>query len=125
MNQKPAKTRFAPSPTGFLHVGGIRTALFAWLIARQSNGKFILRLEDTDKAREVAGSAQHIMDSLNWLRITWEEGPDKEGPYGPYKQSDRLLIYKKWAEKLIASGRAYVDPYTQEEVEEAKAVKAD
>ena len=118
MNQKPAKTRFAPSPTGFLHVGGIRTALFAWLIARQSNGKFILRLEDTDKAREVAGSAQHIMDSLNWLRITWEEGPDKEGPYGPYKQSDRLLIYKKWAEKLIASGRAYVDPYTQEEVEE-------
>lgn len=118
MESKPARTRFAPSPTGFLHVGGIRTALFAWLIARQSNGQFILRLEDTDKAREVSGSANHIMESLKWLGINWEEGPDINGLYGPYKQSERLDIYKRWADKLVASGRAYVDPYTPDEVEE-------
>jgi len=84
---KPARTRFAPSPTGFLHVGGVRTALFAWLVAEQTNGKFILRIEDTDQAREVAGSIKHIQDSLKWIGISWDEGPDKDGPYGPYVQS--------------------------------------
>jgi glutamyl-tRNA synthetase len=127
VNNKPARTRFAPSPTGFLHVGGIRTALFAWLLARQSGGQFILRLEDTDKAREVEGSGQHIMDSLRWLGIEWDEGIDVGGPYGPYKQSDRLSTYKEWAQKLVDSGRAYADPYTAEEVqafrEQAKAEK--
>lgn len=118
MNSQPARTRFAPSPTGFLHVGGIRTALFAWLVAKQSGGQFILRLEDTDKTREVSGSAEHIMDSLKWLGISWDEGPDINGQFGPYKQSDRLDIYKNWANKLIQSGRAYADPYTTEEVEE-------
>ncbi len=115
--KQPARTRFAPSPTGYLHVGGIRTALFAWLVARQSGGTFILRLEDTDKAREVEGSGQHIMDSLRWLGLTWDEGLDVGGPYGPYKQSERLEIYKEWAQKLIEKGRAYADPYSPEEVE--------
>src|SRR5919109_2900041 len=107
---KPARTRFAPSPTGFLHVGGVRTALFAWLLARQSGGQFILRLEDTDKVREVEGSAKHIMDSLRWLGLEWDEGLEKGGDYGPYKQSERLDIYKEWAQKLIDKGHAYADP---------------
>lgn len=111
------RTRFAPSPTGFMHVGGVRTALFAWLVAKQANGKFLLRLEDTDKNREVAGSAEHIMESLRWLGLEWDEGPDIGGSHAPYLQSERLDIYKQWAEKLIASGRAYADPYTKEELE--------
>lgn len=118
MNNEPARTRFAPSPTGYLHVGGVRTALFAWLLARQSKGQFILRLEDTDKVREVEGSGQHIMDSLRWLGLEWDEGIDVGGPRGPYKQSDRLDIYHEWAQKMVDKGRAYVDPYTKEEVEE-------
>lgn len=117
MSNNPARTRFAPSPTGFLHVGGVRTALFAWLIARQTGGQFILRLEDTDKAREVEGSGRHIMDSLRWLGIDWDEGIEKGGDSGPYKQSERLDIYKEWAQKLVDSGRAYADPYTPDEVE--------
>jgi len=111
------RTRFAPSPTGFMHVGGIRTALFAYLLARQSDGQFILRLEDTDQKREVAGSAAHIVACLEALGIDYDEGPAKSGAYGPYKQSDRLDIYKTWAQKLIDSGRAYADPYTSEEVQ--------
>lgn len=122
------RTRFAPSPTGFLHVGGIRTALFAWLLARQvKDGVFILRLEDTDKVREVEGSGQHIMDSLRQLGLQWDEGLEVGGPYGPYKQSERLAIYKEWASKLVAGGRAYADPYSSEELEgfreAAKAAK--
>jgi glutamyl-tRNA synthetase len=124
---KPARTRFAPSPTGFLHVGGVRTALFSWLLAQQTNGQFILRIEDTDKVREVAGSVAHIQDSLKWLGIAWNEGPDINGPHAPYVQSERLAIYKKWAQKLVDSGRAYPDPYTTEELERfreaAKAAK--
>lgn len=116
------RTRFAPSPTGFMHVGGVRTALFAWLLAQQSKkvngeGTFILRIEDTDKVREVAGSIEQIENSLKWLGITWDEGIDQGGPHAPYKQSERLDIYKEWAHKLIESGRAYADPYTQEELE--------
>ncbi|MBP9820611.1 glutamate--tRNA ligase [Candidatus Saccharibacteria bacterium] len=111
-------TRFAPSPTGYIHVGGIRTALFAWLIAKQANGKFIFRIEDTDKQREVAGSEQHIIDSLHWLGLDWGEGPDIGGPNGPYKQSERLEIYKEWAQKLIDSGQAYADPYSPQQVEQ-------
>jgi len=123
------KSRFAPSPTGFMHVGGVRTALFSWLLARQAGpeGTFILRIEDTDKAREVAGSIQQIEKSLQWLGIEWDEGVDKGGPDAPYLQSERLAIYLEWAQKLIDSGRAYADPYTSEEVEafrnEAKAAK--
>lgn len=111
------RTRFAPSPTGFLHVGGVRTALFAWLIARQNGGEFILRIEDTDQKRLESGSMAHIQESLAWLDIAWDEGPDKDGPYGPYQQSERLEVYRAWASKLIAAGRAYADPYTAEEVQ--------
>ena len=114
---KQVRTRFAPSPTGFLHVGGIRTALFAWLVARQNNGVFVLRLEDTDKKREVEGSAEHLKKSLLTLGIDYDEGPDKPGEFGPYKQSERLDIYKEWAQKLVDSGRAYADPYTPAEVQ--------
>ncbi len=110
------RTRFAPSPTGYLHVGGIRTALFGWLLARQANGTFILRLEDTDQQREVKEAKDHIIRSLLALGLDYDEGPDKGGPYAPYIQSERLEIYKTWANKLIASGRAYADPYTAEQV---------
>jgi glutamyl-tRNA synthetase len=112
------RTRFAPSPTGFMHVGGIRTALFAWLYALQHAGAFILRIEDTDKAREVEGSIGHIMESLKWLGIKWSESIDVGGPYEPYLQSARKDIHHAYARKLLASGHAYPDPYTQEEVEE-------
>lgn len=114
---KTTRTRFAPSPTGFMHVGGIRTALFAWLIARQNNGAFVLRLEDTDKKREVAGAEAHIIKSLESLGLDYDEGPDKPGEHGPYRQSERLDIYIKWTQKLINTGRAYADPYTPEEVQ--------
>src|ERR1700712_5022090 len=111
------RTRFAPSPTGFLHVGGVRTALFAWLVARQAKGQFILRIEDTDQAREVEGSADHLISSLKALGINYDEGPDIGGPYAPYIQSQRLDTYKPWAQKLIDSGRAYADPYTSDEIQ--------
>ena len=99
---KGVRTRFAPSPTGFLHVGGVRTALFAWLIAREARGHFILRIEDTDRTRHIEESEQHIIDSLKWLGLDWDEGP--------YRQSERLDIYREWAQKLINTGRAYADP---------------
>ena len=118
---QPARTRFAPSPTGYMHVGGVRTALFAWLLARQTGGQFILRLEDTDKKREVEGSAEHIVNTLRTLGLMYDEGPDIGGPFAPYLQSDRLAIYRTWAQKLIDSGRAYADPYTFEELEAYRA----
>jgi glutamyl-tRNA synthetase len=110
-----------------MHIGGIRTALYGWLFARKHHGQFILRIEDTDKGREVEGSIGHIMESLKWLGITWDEGIDIGGPYAPYLQSDRLDLYRTYANKLIAAGFAYADPYTDEEVEafrdKAKAEK--
>lgn len=112
------RTRFAPSPTGYLHVGGIRTALFGWLVARQGGGKFVLRFEDTDKKREVEGARQHLIDSLKALGLVYDEGPDIGGPYAPYTQSERLDTYKQWALKLIESGRAYAEPYTPQEVQQ-------
>lgn len=111
------RTRFAPSPTGFLHVGGIRTALFAYLVAKQSGGTFVLRLEDTDKSREVAGSREHLLASLKALHLDYDEGPDIGGDYGPYVQSERLGIYAQYAQKLIDAGLAYADPYTSEEIQ--------
>ncbi len=110
-------TRFAPSPTGFMHIGSVRTALYAWAYAKKHNGVFILRIEDTDKAREVAGSIEHIIETLRWLGITWDEGPDIGGPHAPYIQSQRLDSYKKYAQILVDKGLAYADPYTQEELE--------
>lgn len=121
------RTRFAPSPTGFAHVGNIRTGLFAFLVARQQNGTFILRLEDTDKNREVEGSDQHLMATLRALNVFYDEGPDVGGPHAPYRQSERLEIYQEWANKLIEAGRAYADPYSAEQIQEfreqAKAEK--
>jgi glutamyl-tRNA synthetase len=111
------RTRFAPSPTGYMHVGGIRTAVFAWLLARQNHGQFILRLEDTDQARNVEGADSHIFDSLKTLGLDYDEGPDIGGPHGPYRQSERLDGYKAAAQKLIDNGRAYADPYTPAEVQ--------
>ncbi|HMI09751.1 MAG TPA: glutamate--tRNA ligase [Candidatus Saccharimonadales bacterium] len=111
------RTRFAPSPTGFMHVGNLRTGFFAWLTARNGGGTFVLRLEDTDKKREVEGSAEHILEVLTTLGITHDEGPDIGGPFRPYKQSERLETYQEWARKLIGSGRAYADPYTPEEMQ--------
>src|ERR1700741_5554820 len=124
---KPVRTRFAPSPTGFLHVGNVRSALFPWLVARQAGGTFILRIEDTDQAREVAGSVEVLHQTLNWIGIDWDEGPDKPGDFGPYTQSERRDIYIQWAHKLIDSGHAYADVRTPEELtalrDQAKAAK--
>jgi glutamyl-tRNA synthetase len=110
------RTRFAVSPTGFLHIGGARSALYDWLFARSQGGKLILRIEDTDKDREVEGGVDHILESLKWLGIDWDEGPDIGGEHGPYTQSERLDIYKEYAQKLLDTGHAYADPYTTEEV---------
>ncbi|OYW85412.1 glutamate--tRNA ligase [Candidatus Saccharibacteria bacterium 32-49-10] len=121
------RTRFAPSPTGYIHVGNVRAALFPWLLARQQQGTYILRIEDTDQARFVDGATDLILDTLEWLGIDWDEGPRKGGEFGPYIQSERRDIYKAWAQKLVDKGLAYADPYTPEEVqtfrEEAKALK--
>ncbi len=142
-SEKPVRVRFAPSPTGPLHVGGARTALFNWLYARQTGGKFILRIEDTDKERSTKEYETELIDGLLWLGLEWDEGPqtadrrgqDAElrgkgqrksafsprdsavGPYGPYKQSERTEIYKKYLEKLIAEGKAYYCYCTKEELE--------
>lgn len=110
-------TRFAPSPTGFLHIGGVRTALFAYLWARKHKGTFILRIEDTDKEREVTGSIEQIQRSLRWLGLEWDFGPDKPSQeFGSCIQSERLDVYKKYADSLIEKGLAYPDPYTEAEV---------
>ncbi|HMO77770.1 MAG TPA: glutamate--tRNA ligase [Candidatus Paceibacterota bacterium] len=114
---KKVVTRFAPSPTGYLHIGGVRTALYAYLYARKHAGTFILRIEDTDKGREVSDSIEHIKESLSWVGIDWDYGPDKPGPFGSCIQSERLHSYKKYAEMLVEKGLAYPDPYTAEEVE--------
>jgi len=103
----PVRVRFAPSPTGYPHVGNIRTALFNWLFARHHGGKFILRIEDTDVTRKVRGAVKAILDSLKWLELDWDEGPEVGGSYGPYIQSERLDLYRSAAERLISQGEAY------------------
>ncbi len=107
MNQKAVRVRFAPSPTGHLHVGGARTALFNWLYARNRGGKFILRIEDTDQARSTLESEEMVKHDLKWLGMDWDEGPEIGGDFGPYRQSERMSIYKKYAEQLLAEGLAY------------------
>ena len=102
------RVRFAPSPTGFLHIGSARTAFFNWLFAQKSNGKFILRIEDTDIARHQENTVNLIMNSLKWLGINWDEGPDIGGDYGPYRQSMRINIYKEYAQKLLNEKNAYL-----------------
>ena len=126
------RTRFAPSPTGYIHVGNVRTALYTYLIARKHQGDFILRIEDTDQARFVDGAEELILKTLNWLGLDWDEGPnltnaEETGNFGPYHQTDRREIYLKWAKKMIDEGLAYADPYTPEQVQtfrdQAKAEK--
>ena len=104
---KKVRVRFAPSPTGPLHIGGIRTALYNYLFAKQNNGDFLLRIEDTDQNRYVDGAEKYIIDALSWCGIPFDEGPGKESGHGPYRQSERKLLYKKYADQLIDSGKAY------------------
>lgn len=112
------RVRFAPSPTGPLHIGGVRTALFNYLFAKKNGGDFILRIEDTDQNRYVEGAEQYIIDSLNWCGIAFDEGPGKEGKFGPYRQSERKHLYKEYADELIANGKAYYAFDTAESLDE-------
>ena len=114
------RVRFAPSPTGELHIGGAHTALFNWLFARSHSGAFILRLEDTDKARSQQSYVSGILDSLRWLGIDWDEGPDKEGPFGPYYQSERLPVYQKYIQQLLDNGHAYYCFCSEEDLSREK-----
>ena len=107
MTTKPARTRFAPSPTGHLHLGGARTALYAYLLAKKTGGQFLLRIEDTDIKRTVPGAEQEIMDGLRWLGLNYDEGPDIGGKYGPYRQTERREIYQAHAKTLVENGHAY------------------
>src|SRR3954468_7456032 len=101
------RVRFAPSPTGQLHVGNARTALFNWLLARRAGGTFLLRIEDTDVERSTAASEAGIVRDLRWLGLDWDEGPDIGGPCGPYRQSERLHLYDSYAKELLQKERAY------------------
>ncbi len=130
MPQPAIRTRFAPSPTGYLHIGGVRTALFNWLLSRQSSGQFILRIDDTDSQRNQAEALQPILDGFEWLGIDWDEGPtadgqSSQGPHSPYFQSQRLVPYQAAVKKLLASGHAYRDYAKPEETaaERAEAEK--
>ena len=115
---KEAITRFAPSPTGYIHIGNVRSAIYPYLVARQTGGKMILRIEDTDRERYVEGATELIEDTLKWLGLDWDEGPIVGGENGPYFQSERLDIYHAWVKKLLDSGRAYADPTPSEKIEE-------
>jgi glutamyl-tRNA synthetase len=117
----PVRVRFAPSPTGYPHVGNIRTAMFNWLLARHTGGKLVLRIEDTDVARRVKGAVEAIMDGLKWLGLDWDEGPDVGGDYGPYFQSQRLEMYRQAAERLVAQGDAYYCYCSPQRLEEMRA----
>ena len=111
------RVRFAPSPTGYLHIGGARTALFNWLWARRHGGTFILRIEDTDQGRSTKEAEAAIFEGLRWLGLDWDEGPDIGGPHGPYFQMERLELYESYAEKLVAEGKAYACYCTREELD--------
>ncbi|HAL16856.1 MAG TPA: glutamate--tRNA ligase [Anaerolineaceae bacterium] len=119
-SSQPARVRFAPSPTGHLHLGGARTALYDYLLARQTGGQFILRIEDSDRRRFVPGAEEEIYASLRWLGIQWDEGPDVGGPYGPYRQSERKEIYQKYAHELIDKGQAFTCFCTPERLEKVR-----
>jgi len=115
------RTRFAPSPTGFLHIGGVRTALFNWLFARKHGGQFILRIDDTDQQRNVAEALQPILDGFRWLGLTWDEGAEVGGPHGPYYQSQKLHRYQDAVSELLDQGHAYWDFATEEETKAERA----
>ena len=123
MTEKVVRTRFAPSPTGPLHIGGVRSALFGWLFARHHGGQFLLRIEDTDQKRYVEGSLELITDALSWLGLDWDEGPGIGGDYGPYVQSERLGIYKKHADWLVENDKAYKCFCTSERLKQVNEEK--
>ena len=116
------RTRFAPSPTGYLHIGGVRTALFNYLLAKQAGGQFLLRIDDTDQQRNVEAALRPILEGFKWLGLQWDEGPDVGGPSAPYFQSQRLEHYQNAAKQLLDSGLAYKDYARSEELAEAKAI---
>ena len=117
MAKEKIRVRYAPSPTGHLHIGNARTALFNYLFARHNKGTMVLRIEDTDQKRNVKGRSKSQMENLHWLGIDWDEGPDKGGDYGPYRQSERKEIYQKYIDQLIDEGKAYYSYKTEEELE--------
>ena len=119
-NNEEVRVRFAPSPTGPFHIGGARSALFNWLLARKTGGKLILRIEDTDRERSTPESEENIKAALKWLGMDWDEGVDVGGPNGPYHQMERLDIYKKYTDQLLAEGKAYYCYCTDEELEEER-----
>ncbi len=121
MSDRPVRVRFAPSPTGYLHIGGARSALFNYLFARRHAGAFILRIEDTDQKRFVADSVQNLMTNLRWLGLDWDEGPDVGGPFGPYTQTERAALYQEWAAWLVEHGHAYRCYCTAERLEAMRA----
>ena len=123
MGNSEVRTRFAPSPTGYMHVGNLRTALYAYLLAKSNDGKFILRIEDTDRERYVEGAVDIIYNTLKQTGLVWDEGPDVGGEYGPYIQSQRLQMYKNYALKLVESGDAYYCFCDKNRLEELKAVQ--
>jgi nondiscriminating glutamyl-tRNA synthetase len=123
MINENVRVRFAPSPTGYLHLGSLRTALFNYLFARHNNGKFILRIEDTDQSRKVDGAVENLIGILNEMGLNYDEGPEAGGNYGPYFQSQRLDIYKKYCDELLANGHAYYAFETAEELEEMRKVQ--
>lgn len=118
MSERRVRVRFAPSPTGALHIGGVRTALYNYLFARQHNGDLIFRIEDTDTNRFVPGAEEYIIESFKWLGIQFDEGVSFGGNYGPYRQSERRDIYKKYVKDLLNKGKAYIAFDTPEELEE-------
>jgi glutamyl-tRNA synthetase len=118
------RTRFAPSPTGYLHLGGLRTALYNYLFARQNDGNFILRIEDTDQKRFVEGAVENLIRTLNWSGLNWDEGPDKGGEYGPYFQSQRLKLYQDYARQLVKEKKAYYCFCTPERLERLRKMQA-
>lgn len=125
MLQQEIRVRFAPSPTGPFHIGGARSALFNWLLAKKYNGKFVMRIEDTDLERSTKESEENIKDALKWLGITWNEGADVGGPYGPYRQTERLDTYRTYTDKLIADGKAYHCYCSEEELEAERQAQLD
>jgi glutamyl-tRNA synthetase len=120
ITSQPARVRFAPSPTGHLHLGGARTALYDYLLAHQTGGQFILRIEDTDRKRFVPGAEEELMNGLRWLGLQWDEGPDVGGPYAPYRQSERKDIYQKYARQLVETGHAYYCFCTSQRLEQVR-----
>lgn len=116
MSERKVRVRFAPSPTGPLHIGGVRTALYNYLFAKQHGGEFVFRIEDTDSNRFVPGAEEYIIEAFEWLGLKFDEGVSYGGNYGPYRQSERRDIYKKYVDELLATGKAYIAFDTPEEL---------